>query len=68
MPRRHQCGVNDVHEGSRGQGSRLMIDFHTHPVLIQEFPEKQPSPRLMAGVDIPFAPANSVLAVNEPRT
>ena len=68
MPCRHQRGVNDVHEGSRGQGSRLLIDFHTRPVLIQEFAEKQLSPKLMAGVGIPFAPANSVLAVNEPRT
>jgi len=45
-----------------------MIDFHTHPVLIQEFAEKQPNHRRMPSVDIPFAPANSVLAVNEPRS
>jgi len=45
-----------------------MIDFHTHPVLIQEFAEKDPNYGRMASVGIPFAPANSVLAVNESRT
>jgi hypothetical protein len=45
-----------------------MIVFHTHPVLTQEFAEKHPNYRRKAALDIPFAPANSVLAVIEPRT
>jgi len=58
---RNQRRANDAHQGSGGQGSR------TNLLLISQFAEKRPNYRRIAA-DIPFEPANSLLAVNEPRT